>query len=288
MRHLTALLVLSAAALAAPIDNLPGDCPVAVHLDLARLSKTTLWKLAEPLLADAIGDDDYRALSEKTGIKLADLASLTIGISGDDLDDPDVYVCVHGKVDPAKMESFLKDVGEYTVTKKDDMTLFIPKETDESPEVAVAADAMFLASARGGLEKLLAAGKADAPRAPIAKLLDGTEAMQVSCAILGTPEVRKSLKEDPDCAFLASFTSMIFRVDVGEKLKVDVDCKSGDDGTGLKPGPGEEGNCFSCKLVLPLESAMPLLVDILDMGGDEGGPGGEPEDDEGEPFGEER
>jgi len=215
MRLITAVLVLAAAAVAAPPDNLPSDTCIAIHVDVAAISKTKLLeKIAAPI----------HMACESAGLKIEDIESVTLGLHGD-LDDPDMYASVRGKFDAEKIETFLKGISEYTVEKRDGMTVLLPKsaDVDEAPEVAIVEGGILVGSARGSLEKLLAARKPDAAESDVSKLLRSAGEAQFSCAVLGTDAVRKSMREDPDMEMFAGVKSIVLTANVHEKVELSYD-----------------------------------------------------------------
>ncbi|HEX5135879.1 MAG TPA: hypothetical protein VFY93_02825 [Planctomycetota bacterium] len=282
MRSLTTVLVLAAAARAAPPENLPSDTCVAVHLDLAALAKTKVYEqIAEPLIAAAAGPCDYKAFCESAGFKIEDVESVTLGLCGD-LDDPDVYMLARGKFDAAKVEAFLTGIGEYAVTKRDGMTVFLSKSVGSipaDPEIAIVEGGLLLGTARGSLEKMLAARKPDATESEVSKLLRGAGEAHLSCAVLGTAAVRKSMAEDPEMALFSGVKSIVMTANVRDKVEISYDFKA-------------EGGVESLKGTATLTSETIVAMVLDEMAADGGsGEAGEGCDEpcgcgEGEPFGD--
>jgi hypothetical protein len=220
MRAVASFLLLAAIARAAP-DNLPSDCWFVTHFDVAALRKTATYAKLAPLVASA-----FEAIGlDEVGLKPEDIDSLTMGWTGAELDMDEPYVVLRGKIVAAKFEEFLATDGEYTATKRDGMTVFTPiKDNPESPRphAAVFPGGPLLVAPSGGLEKLLATIKPDAPRSPVTELLATARPAQVVGGGVLTPKIRELLRENEEDAGLVELKSVVVSWALGEKIEIEL------------------------------------------------------------------
>jgi hypothetical protein len=219
MRTLWTLLLLAAAGLAAPVDNLPSDCCFATRFDLAGLRRTPVYaRVAAPLA----GFFEFIGLDE-IGITPGDVASVTMGFAGEEISEDRFYLVLRGTFDGKKVATRLQADGEYAASERDGMTILTPTEQQDPdfqmPHVAILPGTL-LAAPPGGLDKLMASLKPDAPISALTELLAAAPAAQVCSAAVLTPKMREAIRLEEDLALVADFKSGAIAITAGEKVEV--------------------------------------------------------------------
>jgi hypothetical protein len=110
--------------------SFPNDVAVVIHADVRGLVGSELYRS----LSDRLGDTpfpsnaQYQEFVEATGFRFeTDLTSISLGVGGDlEGDSPPFYMLVDGNFDRKKIDTYIRNSGEYDSAELDGLTVFVP------------------------------------------------------------------------------------------------------------------------------------------------------------------
>ena len=206
---------IQAASSKTPYQSLPDDVIFVMHADIRALVDSELYQSVShrfgenPLPVNA----QYREFVEATGFHFeTDLASVTIGVSGDLADDsPSFYMLLKGEFDREKIDAFIRNSGEYEQQQLDGLVAFVGQAAAAGQEISAAIawldDDTLLVTSSSDLGKLVRSIDGRAPNAAdsvLGRLLAGAEG-QIQLAMV-LPEAEE---QDPGETPLPSMVQSI-------------------------------------------------------------------------------